>query len=198
MKTALIVLAILAGVFLIFQIYLSMATNQTETQPYEVVRTEEGFEIRHYPAATLAVITSAATSYKTLGSSGFRKLAGYIFGGNADQQKIAMTAPVHMAITDTTASMAFVMPAAFDPDNLPRPNDADVKIETAPAEYVAALTFGGFATDAKVAAQTEKLRQLLQARGIPYTGNFRLLAYNPPYQLFGRRNEIIVQVALKA
>ena len=66
MKTALIVLAILAGVFLIFQIYLSMATNQTETQPYEVVRTEEGFEIRHYPAATLAVITSAATSYKSL------------------------------------------------------------------------------------------------------------------------------------
>jgi len=34
----------------------------------------------------------------------------------------------------------------------------------------------------------------LQASKISYHGHFRFLGYNPPFQLFGRKNEIIVSV----
>lgn len=38
------------------------------------------------------------------------------------------------------------------------------------------------------------LERLLFEKGIEYYGNFRYLGYNPPYQLIGRKNEIIVSV----
>lgn len=36
------------------------------------------------------------------------------------------------------------------------------------------------------------LENNLNDKGIAFYGNFRSLGYNPPYQLFGRRNEVIV------
>ena len=96
-----------------------MSINSTQTQPYKVIRVEKDFEIRFYPAATMATITSSAKSYKELGSSGFSKLAGYIFGGNSTQQKIAMTAPVYMDINDTVSSLRFLMRSEYNKDNLP-------------------------------------------------------------------------------
>lgn len=194
MKIALIVIGIIAILFIVFQIYTSMATNNTEIQPYKVIKVENNFEIRYYPSTTIAAITSSAKTYKELGNSGFRKLAGYIFGGNNENKQIAMTSPVHMDINDSVSSMSFVMPAAYNKDNLPLPNNADVTIKTAPAEYVAAITFGGFASEESIKTHTALLENALKEKQISNYGNFRLLGYNPPYQLFGRRNEIIVSI----
>lgn len=191
MKIILLITGLLVVFFIVFQIYTSMAT---ETQAYKVIRTEKDFEIRFYPASTMATITSAAKSYSSLGSIGFRKLAGYIFGGNSRKQKIAMTSPVYMDVNNTTSTMSFVMPAEYHKDNLPQPNDSAVKIETKADEYVAAIRFGGFASDKHIREYTDKLESALKANAIFYSGRFRFLAYNPPYQLFGRRNEIIVNV----
>ena len=82
MKTALIIVVIIIVLFIIFQIYTSMATAKSETQAYKVIKVEEAFEIRFYPSTTMATIESSAKTYKELGSSGFTKLAAYIFGGN--------------------------------------------------------------------------------------------------------------------
>ena len=169
-----------------------MATVKSETQAYTVIKVEDEFEIRHYPAVTIAMITSSATTYKELGSSGFTKLAGYIFGGNKDKKQIAMTSPVHMDIGDSVSSMSFVMPSSYTKDNLPLPNNSDVTIKTADEEYVAAIRFGGFASNDKIKKYTMMLEKALQKHHQSYYGNFRFLGYNPPYQLFGRRNEIIV------
>ncbi len=189
---AIIIVSILVGLFIVSQIYTTMATEKTTTQAYKVIRKEKDFEIRFYPVVTMATITSSAKTYKELGSSGFRRLAGYIFGGNSSKQKISMTAPVHMDINDSASSMSFVMPAEYHKDNLPKPNDSGVKIETSTAEYVAAIEFGGFASSEKIKKYTELLDDLLKKNNLPNYGNFRFLGYNPPYQLFGRRNEIIV------
>jgi hypothetical protein len=40
--------------------------------------------------------------------------------------------------------------------------------------------------------QKTMLENNLKDKGIAFYGNFRYLGYNPPYQLFGRRNEVIV------
>ena len=192
MKIAIVAVALIMGLFILFQIYTSMATVKSETQAYTVIKVEDEFEIRHYPAVTIAMITSSATTYKELGSSGFTKLAGYIFGGNKDKKQIAMTSPVHMDIGDSVSSMSFVMPSSYTKDNLPLPNNSDVTIKTADEEYVAAIRFGGFASNDKIKKYTMMLEKALQKHHQSYYGNFRFLGYNPPYQLFGRRNEIIV------
>lgn len=194
MKIILIVAVVVAVLFIIFQIYVVMSADKTETQAYKVLLTKDNFEIRFYPAATMATITSSAKSYKELGSSGFRKLAGYIFGGNEGETKISMTTPVRMDINDSIATMSFVMPAKYDSGNLPKPNDEQVIIKTIPDEYVAAITFGGYASDEDVKVNTGKLKKVLTENKISFYGNFRLLAYNAPYQIINRRNEIIVNV----
>jgi hypothetical protein len=194
MKTILITSIVLAVVLVVFQIYTTMAINKTEIQSYKVIKVEDLFEIRYYPAATLAKISSTSKSYKDLGSTGFSKLANYIFGGNSQNKQIAMTSPVHMDIGDSVSTMAFVMPSNFNKDNLPKPNSNEVSIETSEPEYVAAIKFGGFASTEIITKHKEILTKALQEKGISFYGNFRFLGYNPPYQLLGRRNEVIVAV----
>jgi hypothetical protein len=194
MKITLIVIGIIAVIIVIIQIYTSMATNKSESQVYKVIQTEKEFEIRYYPTAIMAMITSDVKSYKELGNTGFRQLAGYIFGGNKDQKQIAMTSPVHMDIGDSVSTMSFVMPAGYNQDNLPIPNNSDVTISTSPDEYVAAIQFGGFSSNENIKHQTAMLENALKEKHISYYGHFRYLGYNPPYQLFGRRNEVIVSI----
>jgi len=171
-----------------------MAFARTEEQKYRVIKNEKEFEIRFYPSATLATVYSSAKSYKELSGPGFRKLAGYIFGGNSSDIKISMTSPVHMNINNSKSSMSFVMPSSFAEEKLPSPDDKDVKIERLPDEYVAAIRFSGYASDEDIVKYSARLKDLLDAKGISYYGNFRYLGYDPPFKPFGRRNEIIVSV----
>ena len=99
-----------------------------------------------------------------------------------------------MDINDSQSAMSFVMPSKYDEQSLPRPRDSRVKLEQSQAEYVAVLKFGGYANDQRIARYSEKLRKALEKNGINYSGNFRFLGYNPPYQFIGRKNEIIVSV----
>ena len=194
MKTVLIITVILFVIFALFQTYTVMSSNKTETQPYSIVRTEKDFEIRFYPSVKMAMITSSAKTYKELGNSGFRKLAGYIFGGNETKEKISMTTPVHMDINQTESTMSFVMPTQYNKDNLPMPNDSNVTIKNSSQEYVAVIKFAGYASENDIKLYTNKLENALKAASIPYYGHFRFLGYNPPFQLIGRRNEVIVSV----
>jgi SOUL heme-binding protein len=193
-KVFFFVTVVLVGIFILFQIYTVMSTNKTETQAYKQIRTDGNFEIRYYPSATMAMITSTAKSYRDLGNSGFGKLAKYIFGGNSEKKQIAMTSPVHMDISDTSSTMAFVLPSGYTNANLPKPNDPGISIITSSPEYVAVLQFGGFASGERISKQRLLLEKYLKEKGLSYHGNFRFLGYNPPYQLLGRRNEIIVSL----
>lgn len=177
------------------QSFTVMAFGETEKQKYRVVQSYDEFEIRFYPSAILATVYSDARSYSELAYPGFRKLAGYIFGGNASDTKISMTSPVHMDMNE--ASMSFVMPSAFTEESLPAPDDPSVKLQRTDDVYTAALRFGGYASDKDIAKYSEKLKALLAEKGIEWHGSFRYLGYNPPFQPFGRRNEIIVNVKWK-
>lgn len=72
-----------------------------ETPKFELLkRADSGYEIRRYHRQIQATITFPASSEGISTSTGFRDLAGYIFGGNKkrtqpkENDKIAMTAPV--------------------------------------------------------------------------------------------------------
>jgi len=174
-----------------------MSTNKTEEQKYSITHMYKDFEIRFYPSATIATINSNAKTYRDLSGPGFQKLAGYIFGGNEANTKISMTTPVQMDINDSVSTMSFVMPSAYTKEKLPKPNDPNIQIKNTADEYVAAIRFGGYASDKDLKFYSEKLQNLLKENGITSSGNYRFLAYNPPFQFFGRRNEIIVVVYWK-
>ena len=162
-----------------------------------MVLTEEQFEIRFYPAATFAKIYSRGTDYKSVASSGFRKLAGYIFGGNEQSKSIAMTAPVRMELTDKGSTMSFVMPEKYQESDLPKPNDSSVLIVKSSPQYVAAISFGGYADDEKIKENRELLQQLIQKKGLKITGESTFLGYNAPYQFWSRKNEVVIPIEWK-
>ena len=146
-------------------ILLSFTKTNIEKQKYRLVKKEKEFEIRFYPPAILATTRSALKSYRELGSSGFRKIAGYIFGDNETSSKIAMTAPVHMDINDKESSMSFVMPSKYTLDKLPRPADGRVELHESPAVYMAAIEFGGYANDEKIKQHADRLVEALNRSG---------------------------------
>jgi len=197
MKVFIIILAVVIIIIILLQSFIIMPINKTEEQKHSLVRKYEDFEIRFYPSATIATISSNAKTYRDLSGPGFRKLAGYIFGGNETNTRISMTAPVQMDINDSASTMSFVMPSSYNESNLPKPNDPNVVIKSTADEYVAVIRFGGYASDKDLKFYSEKLQNLLKENGIRSFGNYRFLGYNPPYQFIGRRNEIIVAVDWK-
>ena len=191
-----IIIGIIVLIFL-FQAFIIMPKNKTEQQKYSLIRNYKDFQIRFYPSATIATINSDAKTYQELANPGFRKLVGYIFGGNEANKNISMTAPVHMDINDTVSKMSFVMPSVYTKDSLPKPNDPQVIIKNTPNEYVAVIKFGGYVSDKDIKFYSGKLENLLIENKITSMGNYRLLGYNPPYQFIYRRNEIVVTVIWK-
>ena len=196
MKVYYLLLA-LAIIFIVFQSFRKFTASSIETQKYRVVKKEHGFEVRFYPKATFAIIRSSGANYKQVASSGFRKLAGYIFGGNDQNKSIAMTAPVRMEMSEKGSAMSFVMPEKYDMASLPKPNDASVEIKQSEDSYAAVIAFGGYANDEKIDDYKNKLVALLQKKSIKIIGNFNFLGYNAPYQFIGRKNEISIPIEWK-
>ena len=195
MKVIVIILSVLVLAFLAFQIYLYMSTNKVESRPYDVVKKEGDLEVRFYPSVKIAEYTSGFTSYKDMGSKGFGKLGVYIFGKNEKKQNIAMTSPVEVDMGDSGSRMTFMMPTAYEIKDLPTPSDSTVKLTETEDEYVAVISFSGFANDELIAEYSQKLAEILQKENLTAIGNYRYLGYNPPYQIIGRKNEVVVRVS---
>jgi len=191
---ALYISLLLIGIYLIFQSFKLMSVVKTEKQPYRVVKKEAGFEIRFYPAVTMATVYSKGTNYKSVASSGFSKLAKFIFGGNQQKESISMTAPVIMRITDKGSSMSFVMPQKYNGSPLPTPNDTQIEIKKSEPTYFAAIRFGGYANDEKIVMYQNKLAAMLKEKNIIRKEGFYFLGYNAPFQFIGRTNEVIIPI----
>jgi hypothetical protein len=193
MKTVLIVTSILLGIMILAQAFIYTSTNSTEQHKYVVLKKFEEFEVRQYAPAMFSSVKMVSDSYDATSSAGFRTLAGYIFGGNDKNEKIAMTSPVVMEIGDTTR-MSFMVPSDLKKEDLPKPNNGRIYFEEQEQKIMAAIEFGGWADDQKIEEYTNKLKANLKANGLIYTGKFSYLGYNPPYQVIGRRNEVVVEL----
>lgn len=178
------------------QAYVAKSTSDTEQQKYDVIESDGNFEIRYYPSATMASVAVDGT-YSNSSGTGFRILAGYIFGSNSDDLKIPMTAPVHMEMDSSGYLMSFVMPSGYNLENLPLPENGQIRLHESQPAHMASVRFGGYANDEKIASYKDKLRKYLDSRGIIYSEPFIFLGYNPPYQTIDRRNEVIVNIEYK-
>ena len=145
-------------------------------------------------APSIQARTPLAHSGQT--NTGFRRLAGFIFGGNDQEMEIAMTAPVEETL-EAQPTMAFTMPSEHRMEDLPVPDDTTVELVEVPERTVAVIEFSGWATEGKVEDKTEELLSTLEAHGVEVTDVPSLNQYNPPWTPpFMRRNEIMVAVEL--
>ena len=118
-------------------------------------------KIRRYEPTLFTSVTLSTNNYDEASKKGFSVLAGYIFGGNKTNEKIAMTAPVSMSLEDSM-TMMFMVPKKFDKTNLPKPNQSRIKFKEEPSRTMAAIAFGGWANSEKIEDYKQILIQTLQ------------------------------------
>ncbi|MBM3365929.1 MAG: heme-binding protein [Betaproteobacteria bacterium] len=170
-----------------------------EEPPFRVLQSEPPFEHRLYTGFVVAE-TDVVGDFDAASRSGFRRVAGYIFGDNqapsGGNRKIKMTAPVTVEPKDQGWRLHFVMPSAESLSSLPKPNNPDVKLRQVPEHAVAAIRFSGFTTQAAVQEQTNKLRHWISSKQLEPAGPAQVARYNDPFTLpWRRRNEILIPVA---
>jgi hypothetical protein len=192
--------------------------DDLETPRYRTLAVEDRFELRRY-APHIVAATEVSGDHDTASRQGFRRLAGYIFGKNRQQQKVAMTAPVSTTTVEaegaaiamtapvsTTKTLegtdgeqkwevTFTMPSAWRLDTLPTPLDERVTLKERPGRCQAAVVFSGLTTDERVTDHEARLRAWLDAQGLSAVGSPTLARYNDPFTLpWNRRNEVLIDV----
>ena len=196
MKILVIIGGILLAGFIGIQLFALKSQHNIEIYPYKVVEQYDSFEIRRYEARLFSAVKISSGDYKSASGQGFSVLARYIFGGNDRNEKIAMTSPVAMTIGDSM-TMRFMIPKKWNKAQLPKPNQNNINFVEEPEKLVAAIQFKGWASDKKIKRYKKLLKTALKSESIPHLNKFELYGYNAPYEVFNRRNEIIVELEQK-
>ena len=180
-----------------------------EEPKYRVIEKDGAIEIRDYEPYIVAETAVEGKEFDEASNEGFRRLAGYIFGGNQARRsiemtapvttersvRIAMTAPVEMQGSTGSYVITFMMPSEYTLETLPVPNDSRVTLRLVPGRKMAAIRFSGFWTEESFRERTEELLGWLKKRGIAAAGDPVLARYNSPWSLwFLRRNEVLVPI----
>jgi len=170
-------------------------TRNTETPDYRVVNQDGAFELRDYPALTVAEVVRGGDRSAAI-RAGFSPLARYIFARERPGEKIAMTAPVTQEpAAEGSWHVRFIMPHGYAPEDLPRPADQDIRLRRIEPQQMAAVRFNGSWDDARFRAQEERLRRWIAERGLEATSPPTYAYYDDPFTPgFLRRNEVLVGV----
>ncbi|TAG02648.1 MAG: heme-binding protein [Betaproteobacteria bacterium] len=202
---------------LLLTVFLLASHSMALEQPkHRVLETIGKIELRDYEPSILAEVEVEGERSAAVNQA-FRILAGYIFGGNQGQNKIAMTAPVTQApepasrpgekiamtapVTQETVSatgsagnprwrVAFMMPSKFTLETLPKANDERIKFRVSEPVKRAAIVFDGFSTESNLSTHREQLEAFVAQRGLKIKGEYSMAFYNDPFTLpWNRRNE---------
>lgn len=175
------------------------AAERLERPQYSVLRRlEGGVEVRRYEPYVIAE-TSVVGDERMQSKEGFRKCAGYIFGKNRAEEKMAMTAPVRMEPGGgSKMKVSFVMGSAYSARSAPQPVDRSVAVKNVPGHVLAARTFSGPPPNAgRVAEERRRVVEALEAVGLrPATDETLVYGYHDPFITPNRlrRNEVCVRV----
>lgn len=171
--------------------FVSTSRAATEMPEYRVVRADGAFEIRDYPALTIA---TAPMEGEEMNAS-FGKLFRFITGSNESAEKIAMTSPVLIDTAGEGKTMSFIMPKQTVEKGVPKPSGEGVKLGTVSANRYAVLRFEGERNAANEKAATEKLKARMEAEKLKGTSLPIFAYYDPPWTpIFLRRNEVMIRL----
>lgn len=184
---------------------MPLSSHAIEEPDYEVIQAFDNVELRRYAPYVVAEVV-LETSAEDAGSQAFPILAGYIFGKNKGEKKLAMTAPVTQTAApvrmDMTAPVTqaaapggmrvqFVLPKGITLATAPEPIDPRVQLRVVPSSTWAAIRYSGSWSQANYQEHLGELKASLAAAGVATQGEPVLARYNPPFTpWFLRRNEI--------
>lgn len=173
----------------------SLPAMATEEPAYSVVESDGAFEIRDYAAITIAE-TVVNERFDEAGNAAFRPLFRYISGGNREEQKLDMTAPVlQQAETGGGFRVGFITPAGYSLKSAPRPDNPDILLREIPAQRMAVLRYSGRWTEKSYREHERKLLARIEAQGLAAAGPVYYARYDAPFvPWFMRRNEVMVAV----
>ena len=191
----------------------SMPSHAIEEPAYEVTTKLGEVELRQYAAYLVAEVLLTGSATET-GNEAFRILAGYIFGKNKGERKLAMTAPVTQAAAPMRLGMTapviqsaapgayrvqFVLPRGVTLDTAPEPVDPRIVLRQELPKRVAVIRYSGFWSDANYNRHLAQLQETLRTAGVKWAGEPIYARYNPPFTpWFLRRNEIWLQLPAAA
>ncbi len=168
--------------------FASNSRAATETPEYKVLRTDEKFEIRDYPALTIATTPMSDDGM----NGGFGQLFRFITGSNEGAEKIEMTSPVLINTSKEKKTMSFIMPKMTVEKGVPKPAEDTVTLGKIEAARFAVLRFSGSRTTENEKTAIEKLKAWLTAQKIAGQGEPVFAYYDPPWTpTFLRRNEVM-------
>jgi hypothetical protein len=194
MKKMAFILIGFVGIILIFVVFMSFRFSNIEMPKYTVLKSYgRNIELRQYPNMIVAKTNVKDKSFENSGSDGFRSIAGYIFGGNEKSEKIAMTSPVVMELSDS-ATMYFIMPSQYKKEKLPNPSNKNVSIQEEVSKVLLVVRYGGYSNDERIESHSEILRQIIQKHHLKASGPFMYMGYNAPWDIINRRNEVAVEI----
>ena len=184
---------------------MPLLSQAIEEPDYEVTRKFDNVELRRYAPYVVAEVV-LDTSAEDAGSQAFPILAGYIFGKNKGEKKLAMTAPVTQTAApvrmDMTAPVTqaavggrmqvqFVLPKGLTLATAPEPIDPRVQLRVMPAAAWAVIRYSGTWSQSNYREHLAELKASLEAHSVPTQGEPVLARYNAPFTpWFLRRNEI--------
>jgi hypothetical protein len=161
-----------------------------EMPPYTVERQDSTREIREYGPHLLAEVKVSGSRSGAI-QKGFRLLAGYIFGGNATGEKIAMTVPVAQTPEGETWVVSFMMPARYTTETLPAPRSDAIRFVQAGPSRQLVERFSGLPGTDTLADRAEALRVLADQQGYDILAGPHYYFYDAPMTLpWKRRNEV--------
>ena len=159
----------------------SMTRKGYELPPYTVEMAEGAREIRACGPRLVAEVTVRGDR-KDAVNTGFRLLAGYIFGGNAQRAKIAMTVPVDQADRGGGIwTVRFTMPSVFTAQTLPAPDDPRIALVALPPARMVVEGFSGAPDSDDMAARAAALADWAKARGLTLDGGPVYSFYDAPW-----------------
>jgi|ERR1712157_218002 len=159
-------------------------------------------EERCYPETNWVQTSMEGSRQKLTYYSMFKKLFNYIQKGeNVKKEKIEMTAPVLVSVTDVdkqtvNAEMGFFIPPA-DASTAPAPTRKDVKIGKIAPMCVYVLSYGGWQMnlDSKFWSKVNTLKDGLRKAGVDdfdESAGAMFAGYDSPWRLLNRHNEVMV------
>lgn len=171
-----------------------LSASAIEKPDYETVLAEGDFEVRKY--AAIKVVSAPMDDMQERNES-FRKLFKYISGENANEQKIAMTAPVFMDDKgESEGTMSFMLPAAIAEAGAPAPDEESLKVTEVEGGTYAVLRFKGWKSTEKQELAVAKLAEFVSTQKLKPIGEHFFAFYDAPWkpEMF-RRNEVWQRVA---
>jgi hypothetical protein len=165
------------------------------TPSYDVELRTCGLELRQYPLRIEARTEIDAHDHDGALDGTYGRLACYVYGANSNEERLARTTPVTLAMHDGRFSAAFTMPPERSIASLPQPNDLRVELREVPARRIAALAFRGRFTRANIERHERELLRRLVDAGLAARGSVTIACYDSPLTLPAlRRTELWIDV----